>query len=67
MFVIPAVLLAFIFSIPALDFTYRIVLNSLLESHFDPFPTWDACLMAITVGTLVPLLSTLLPMLQIMG
>jgi len=49
-------------SVPALTFVYKVVLSALLESHFDPFPTKEASLMGLTIGALVPILSSLIPL-----
>ena len=58
LFVVPAVILGFLASVPALYFVYH-----KLGSNFDvkPVPSTDASLLAIGIGFLVPAVSAIIP------
>ena len=61
MFVIPAVLSGFILSLPAIYFLYSTLFDSSLGYMPSVLPSLTAVLMALFVGLLIPLLSSIVP------
>ena len=58
MFVLPALLFGFIASVPGLYYGYHAMGNDL---DLKPLPSGKACLLALTIGTLVPAVSAIVP------
>ena len=67
MFVLPAIVLAFVFSIPTLGLGYYFVFEDSLGEGVDTFPTFKAILFAIFVGVLIPILSSIIPLIEVMS
>ena len=57
-FVLPAILSAFILSIPLLFLTFYFAGNDFSAS---PIPTGKSCLLAISIGILIPAFSSIIP------
>jgi ABC-type antimicrobial peptide transport system permease subunit len=67
MFVLPAITLGIILCFPALAACYSLVFQEKLKNGFEPVPTWNAVLLAFIVGLFIPFLSSILPLLKVLG
>jgi FtsX-like permease family len=67
MFVIPALILGIALSFPALAVCFIYVFTEKLQGSFVPVPSWDALLFAISVGILIPIFSSIIPVLKVLG
>lgn len=67
MFVVPAITLAFILCFPVLALCFKFIFQASLNGAFKPVPTWDAVILALSVGIFIPLISSILPIMKILG
>ena len=67
MFVLPAIILAFILCFPVLALCYSQIFKEKLTNGFEPVPSWNAIVLAIIVGLFIPLLSSILPLMKVLG
>lgn len=67
MFVIPAIICGLILSIPCLALCYTFVFQEELKNGFSPIPSWQSFLNAFFVGLLIPCLSSIIPVLRVLG
>ncbi len=67
MFVTPALLLAVGLSFPFLALCYSLIFEEKLENGFEPVPSGKAVAFALVVGIIIPLLSSILPLLKVLG
>ena len=58
-FVLPAILCAFICSVPLLFVIYHFMGNAAFD--VSPLPTGQSCLLGLTIGLLIPPLSAIIP------
>lgn len=62
----PAILCGFALSFPAIGFLYTNLFKEKLQNGFEVQPTFKAVLYALFIGFCVPLLSTIMPILNLM-
>ena len=67
MFVLPAIVLAFICCFPALAVCYSFVFNASTSLAFPPVPTGWAVIEAILVGLFIPFLSSIVPVMRVLN
>jgi ABC-type antimicrobial peptide transport system permease subunit len=67
MFVTPALLLGLLMSYPALALCFTFVFTEKLEGAFLPVPSLFSLLLAVSVGLLIPILSSIIPVLKVLG
>lgn len=67
MFVLPAIILGYALCFPMLALCYTLIFEEKLEGTFLPVPSWDAALLALAVGFLIPLASSILPVIRVLG
>jgi ABC-type antimicrobial peptide transport system permease subunit len=67
MFVIPAIILAIIMCFPMLALCYKFIFLVKLDNGFEPVPSGKAAIFALLVGILIPLLSSIIPLLKVLG
>jgi len=67
MFVIPAIIFGFALSVPLLAVCYIYVFNEELSNGFTPIPTGMAFLYAFSVGIFIPMLSAIIPVMNVLG
>jgi hypothetical protein len=67
MFVVPAIVFGLGLSIPALVLCYRYAFDETSGDGFSPFPSWVALLFAAFVGILIPILSSIIPIMRVLG
>ena len=61
MYVLPSIILAFVTSVPALFFLYKIIFTGDSIEHQSPMPSDLAIAQGLLVGILIPILSAILP------
>ena len=61
MFVLPAVIAGFAFSVPAIFAIYKLLFTP--EMGFSPtvLPDWYSTIQALTIGIMIPVLSSIIP------
>lgn len=67
MFVTPAIILAIILCFPMLALCYSIIFEEKLSNGFEPVPSGSAVLFALLVGIFIPSLSSIIPLLKVLG
>jgi hypothetical protein len=67
MFVTPAILTAFALSFPMIALCYVKVFQEKLTEGFEPVPQPSAVIQALLVGITIPALSSILPILSVLG
>lgn len=67
MFVLPALVFGVALAFPMLALCFMFVFTEKLEGAFLPIPSTYSLILAISVGLLIPLLSSILPVLSILG
>eukprot|EP00347_Sterkiella_histriomuscorum_P021563 403333540 len=67
MFVLPAIVFGFVLSIPCLVLCYIYVFEEQLNNGFSPIPSWQSFLNAFFVGILIPCLSSIIPIIRVLG
>lgn len=67
MFVVPALILGIIFCFPVLILCFVFIFTEKLEGAFKPVPSIDAVILAISVGILIPVFSSIIPVLKVLG
>lgn len=66
-FVVPAIILGFGLSVPGLALCYIYVFEEQLSNGFSPIPSLASFINAFFVGILIPLLSSIIPVLRVLG
>lgn len=66
LFAIPAIIIGFALSYPAIGYIYTNLYKEKLQNGFEVQPTFKAVCYALFIGLLVPLLSTIMPILNLM-
>ena len=61
MFVLPSVILGFALSVPAIYFIYSVLFTDDLGFMPSILPDWYATIMALTIGIVIPILSSIVP------
>jgi len=67
LFVIPAVISGFILCVPVLALGFKFIFKEQLTGAFKPFPSTSSVLLSLTLGLLIPLLSSILPILRLLS
>jgi hypothetical protein len=67
MFVIPSIIIAFILSFPSLALCYKSIFKEDLNNGFAPVPTVIAVLEAIAIGLFIPFISSIVPIMRVLG
>lgn len=67
MFVLPSIILAFILSFPSLMLCYKYLFNNTNGAAFKPFPSVVAVIEALAIGLLIPFLSSIIPVMRVLG
>ena len=67
MFVLPAILLGAGLSLPMLALAYVYIFEEKLEGTFIPIPSWDAWGLALSVGLLIPIVGSVVPVIKVLG
>ena len=61
LFVLPSIIIGYFASYPALKFVYKYLFKNQPGIHVSPIPSWLATLMALGLGLLIPLFSSIVP------
>ena len=64
LFVLPSIFCAFVASVPALYYLYKIMLDSQMNESLLPIPTLDACIIGLFLGICIPAVSSIIPIRQ---
>lgn len=67
MFVFPAILIAFALSFGMIALCYKYIFEEDLDNGFEPVPSSSAMIKAIILGLIIPLLSSILPILSVLS
>ncbi|CDW85019.1 family protein [Stylonychia lemnae] len=67
MFVTPALILALVMSIPSLAIGYSYVFDESEGNGYEPYPTFRAIFFSFIVGVLIPILSSIIPLMKVMS
>ncbi|TNV85125.1 hypothetical protein FGO68_gene1005 [Halteria grandinella] len=67
MFVVPALIFGVALSFPALALCFIFVFTEKLEGAFAPIPSTYSIILAVSVGLLIPLFSSILPVIKVLG
>lgn len=67
MFTLPGILTALALSFPALALLYSLVFKMELKGIYAPIPSGFTILMALIVGLLIPLISSLIPVYRMLN
>jgi hypothetical protein len=67
MFVVPALILGVALSFPALGICFKYVFGEELTGSFAPIPDTQAIIFALSVGILIPIFSSVMPILKVLG
>lgn len=67
MFVTPAIILAVVLCFPFLALCYSLIFEEKLSNGFEPVPSGSAIAFALVVGIIIPLLSSIVPLMKVLG
>ena len=67
MFVLPAIVFAFALCFPMLALCFKFIFKEELSGAFAPVPSWKSLGLGFSVGVIIPLLSSILPVLKVLG
>lgn len=67
MFVIPALILGVVACFPALAVCFIYVFTEKLEGAFLPVPSTESIILAVSMGVLIPMFSSIIPVVKVLG
>lgn len=66
MFAIPAIILGFLICFPSIGLIFIFIFEEKLENGFEVMPSKTACLYGLFVGLIVPVMSSIMPIVTVL-